>query len=320
MSDKGKSPIYTTQEEYDREVEQLRGLDAELVALQDTLAEYQTQFATAEGEYSKAQTEYDERWADNRQLARNVRYWQERISTFKGLQKDNENYLFWQKRSEDLRFSLTERDISRRVAQRLKPKKGYEPGRVDTYLVLAESRRSTWSGEQEKVLAQINSQRDRVNYLRDARNTLFSDIQDQRRSVASKKRVFSRVRNQIARKRIKPPPPTKNQMIALHKRWQYDSARGPGHDISVEAIATIVVGPEARKEDYERELEDALDTWFRNTQGFERLQKVEEEVLGFEATSTDEKQRSVKVEEYAWEHKIVERQLTLDNYIKGETT
>lgn len=119
--------------------------------------------------------------------------------------------------------------------------------------------------------------------------------------------------SRLSRKKVKPP---QNLLIALHKRWQYKSSRGAGHDISIEAIATIIVGPEEHKENYEDTLERALEEAMHGKPGFERLSGVTPEVLGFEERLTDQKQRGIKVEQVSWKHKIVGKQLNITDFLK----
>lgn len=109
----------------------------------------------------------------------------------------------------------------------------------------------------------------------------------------------------------------KRKLVALHKRWFYDSPRGKGHDISIELIATVVIPMNERKEDYEAELERAMKAKVLEYAGFERLEnELSSEVLGFEEVETDEEERDVRVEEVVWEHKIVEKQLRIEDYLR----
>jgi hypothetical protein len=109
----------------------------------------------------------------------------------------------------------------------------------------------------------------------------------------------------------------KNKLVALHKRWFYDSKRGRGHDISIEIIATVVIPGNENKEDYEKALEQAMKEHLYGQEGFEQLEEVlSEELLGFEEVETDEAIRGIKVEEITWDHRIVERQLDIKNFLE----
>lgn len=109
-------------------------------------------------------------------------------------------------------------------------------------------------------------------------------------------------RERISRKVIKPP--VKNKIIALHKRWSYKSPRGKHHDISIEAIATIIVPETERKEDYEDMLRDALEDYMYSISGFERLTDLSEEVVGFEEKPTDKPTRGVEIHQLEWWHAV----------------
>jgi chromosome segregation ATPase len=108
-------------------------------------------------------------------------------------------------------------------------------------------------------------------------------------------------RERIARKIVKPP---RNKIIALHKRWSYKSPRGKHHDISIEAIATIIVPETERKEDYEDMLRDALEDYMYTQPGFERLTDLSEEVVGFEEKITDLPVRGVEIHQLEWWHAV----------------
>jgi hypothetical protein len=152
--------------------------------------------------------------------------------------------------------------------------------------------------------------------LRKAQHTEKSSVDHLASRIQELEGQIQAEESRLSRKKVKPPEkPPKNLIIALHKRWQYKSSRGAGHDISIEAVATIIVGPEAHKEDYEDELERALEEAMHNQPGFERLIWVTPEVLGFEERLTDQKQRGIKVEQVSWEHKIVQRQLNITDFL-----
>lgn len=109
----------------------------------------------------------------------------------------------------------------------------------------------------------------------------------------------------------------KRKLVALHKRWFYNSPRGPGHDISIEMIATVIIPFKERKEDYEAELERAMKAKILDQAGFESLEgELEQEVLGFEEVETDEEERDVVVESIKWQHKVAEKQLRIEDYLR----
>lgn len=125
-------------------------------------------------------------------------------------------------------------------------------------------------------------------------------------------------RSRISRKTIYPPLGY-NKLLAMHKRWFYPSKRGTGHDISIEAIASMVVGAEESKEQYKELLMDFLETEMRKEHGFERLTELEERVEGFEEKLTREQPRPPRLETLEWWHKVfTSKQLDLDEFMRLE--
>jgi hypothetical protein len=119
----------------------------------------------------------------------------------------------------------------------------------------------------------------------------------------------------MARKVIKPPPP-KNKLVAMHKRWFYKSPRGTYHDVSIEGVASIIIPGTERKEDYEAMLIDALEDHMYSQPGFERLTELEERVEGFEERPTDKPIRDIRIETLEWWHKVfVGTQLKLTDFM-----
>jgi len=109
----------------------------------------------------------------------------------------------------------------------------------------------------------------------------------------------------------------KKKLIALHKRWFYDSKRGKGHDISIEGVATIIVPWEEKKEDYKSDLEKALKDKLLTYDGFERLEdELTQETVGFEEVETDEAERGVRAEQIEWAHQIITRQLDIRDFLR----
>jgi len=112
-------------------------------------------------------------------------------------------------------------------------------------------------------------------------------------------------------------PPPRNKLVALHKRWSYKSPRGNYHNISIEAVASIIISPEEKKKDHEDELREAMEDHLFSQEGFERLTELSEEVLGFEERSTDMPLRGVKVETLEYWHKIFAvNQLKIEDFLK----
>jgi len=134
------------------------------------------------------------------------------------------------------------------------------------------------------------------------REELLARAREIREAISILEEDIAYERELISRKVIKPP--VKNKIIALHKRWTYKSPRGKHHDISIEAIATIIVPETEPKENYEDTLKDALEDYMYSTPGFERLTDLSEEVVGFEEKPTDKPARGVEVHQLEWWHKI----------------
>ena len=76
-----KPPIYTTVEDYQREMKDLQNARARLDVLEKDLAASQKDLSEAEREFLHAREEYETKWRRLRQVTRNMRYWQTRIAT-----------------------------------------------------------------------------------------------------------------------------------------------------------------------------------------------------------------------------------------------
>ena len=135
------------------------------------------------------------------------------------------------------------------------------------------------------------------------REELLARAREIREAISILDEDIAYERELIARKVIKPPPP-KNKLVAMHKRWFYKSPRGTYHDISVEMCATIIIPGTERKEDYETMLIDALEDYMYSQPGFERLTDLSQEVVGFVETPTDKPVRDVEIEAIEWWHSI----------------
>jgi hypothetical protein len=123
-------------------------------------------------------------------------------------------------------------------------------------------------------------------------------------------------RELISRKVIRPPPP-KNKLVAMHKRWFYKSPRGTYHDVSIEGVASIIIPGTERKEEYEDQLKDFLEEEMYKQEGFERLTELEERVEGFEEKPTDRPVRDMRLETLEWWHRVfVGAQLKITDFMR----
>lgn len=139
------------------------------------------------------------------------------------------------------------------------------------------------------------------------------DLERWSSEIAKLRETIPREEARLQQKRRYLPP---NKMVALHKRWQYKSARGKGHDISIEGVASVIIRGDEKKEDYEETLKSALEEQLRETAGFERLADLPQEILGFEEKPTDKPVRGVEIETLEWWHKVFKlRQLRLEDFL-----
>jgi cell division septum initiation protein DivIVA len=107
-----------------------------------------------------------------------------------------------------------------------------------------------------------------------------------------------------------------NKLIALHKRWFYESPR-KGHDISIEGFVSMVIPSDEEKEDYEKLLIDTLEEHMFSQPNFERLTELDEKVEGFEEKLVDEPVRPPRVETLEWWHEVfTEPQLSLKEFME----
>ncbi|MEM2946278.1 MAG: hypothetical protein QXI87_08035 [Thermoproteota archaeon] len=156
-----------------------------------------------------------------------------------------------------------------------------------------------WQIREEPLLTRLTSLREDLTAITGRIATLRTEIATEETRLEEKRKFV-------------------NKLIALHKRWFYESPRGTYHNISIEAIATIIVPATERKEDYEDKLREAMEEHLFGKPGFERLTELSEEILGFEETYTDQKARGIVVEDLRWQHKIVkEKQLKIEDFLKG---
>jgi len=132
-------------------------------------------------------------------------------------------------------------------------------------------------------------------------------------------REIERVREELQRERERfERKVVMNKLVALHKRWYYESPRGRYHDISIEGVASIIIPPDEKKEDYEQELRSALEEHLFAQPGFERLTDLTQEVVGFQEKYTRQPTRGVEIETLEWWHKVfTQAQLRLDDFLRG---
>ena len=142
--------------------------------------------------------------------------------------------------------------------------------------------------------------------IREEIRRLDVEIEEERRRIASK----------IVKIPPPPPPPPRNKLIAMHKRWFYESPRGRHHDISIEAVASMIIPGTERKEDYEDELISFMEDEMYKKPGFERLVELKEEVVGFEERPTDMPTRGPRLETLEWWHRITPVQLSIEKFLE----
>jgi hypothetical protein len=110
-----------------------------------------------------------------------------------------------------------------------------------------------------------------------SRKTVITpELQTLRAQLEETQRKLEYERDRLERKVIA------NKLIAMHKRWVYDSPRGPYHDISIEAVASMIIDSDEPKEKYEETLKKFIEDEMYKTPGFERLTDLTEKVEGFE--------------------------------------
>ena len=111
---------------------------------------------------------------------------------------------------------------------------------------------------------------------------------------------------------------TKRKKIVLHLRWEYKSSSKKSHDLSIEGIASVVVSADADKDDYKDILKDEIKRMLTVTNSFtdELLgDYMSEQVVGWEESETDEHIRGAYAEQVVWQHKIVTKQLRVEDFI-----
>jgi DNA repair exonuclease SbcCD ATPase subunit len=109
------------------------------------------------------------------------------------------------------------------------------------------------------------------------------------------------------------------KLIAMHKRWFYESPRGKYHDISIEAVASVVVGPDEPKENYEEKLKRFMEDEMYKQPNFERLKELSERVEGFEERLVDASKfpvRGPELHTLEWWHAVFPtKQLSLEDFL-----
>jgi hypothetical protein len=148
------------------------------------------------------------------------------------------------------------------------------------------------------------------------REELLARAREIRAAITVLEEDIAYERELISRKVIRPPPP-KNKLVAMHKRWFYKSPRGTYHDISIEGVASIIIPGTERKEEYEDQLKDFLEDEMYKQEGFERLTELEEKVEGFEEKPTDRPVRPMRLETLEWWHRVfVGAQLKITDFMR----
>jgi hypothetical protein len=148
------------------------------------------------------------------------------------------------------------------------------------------------------------------------REELLARAREIRAAITVLEEDIAYERELISRKVIRPPPP-KNKLVAMHKRWFYKSPRGTYHDISIEGVASIIIPGTERKEEYEDQLKDFLEDEMYKQEGFERLTELEEKVEGFEEKPTDRPVRPMRLETLEWWHAVFTfKQLSIEDFLR----
>jgi len=175
-----KPPIYTTVEDYQREMKDLQNARARLPILEREIAVAQKELSEAEKEFLRAREEYDAKWRRLRQVTRNMRYWQTRIATltarYEGLRAIGWRYL---------------RGTQRPEYQRLR---GLLPA--------AHARLMYWTDEQTTIINEINAERPRFTYLKDVILGISETLRELRAEYNSVKANIATLEDQISRKVI----------------------------------------------------------------------------------------------------------------------
>jgi hypothetical protein len=135
-----------------------------------------------------------------------------------------------------------------------------------------------------------------------------------RRMMEETQRKLEYERERLERKVIA------NKLIAMHKRWFYDSPRGAYHDISIEAVASMVIDSDEPKEKYEKTLKEFMEDKMYEKPGFERLTDLTEEVVGFEEKLVHPRKhplRGPELHTLEWWHEIFKTaQLKITDFMR----
>lgn len=199
-----KPPIFTTFEDYQREVADLAKFEARLPLLEREIGVQENTLAALRAEFEAFRRDYDEKWRRLRQVTRNIRYWDNRLDILKKELASLQPYHSYLERSRNPSLSPVERYISGQTARRLKPR-GYTEihyQRLKGIIPIAEARRIYWTNEQTVVINQINALRDRYNYLRDNIEAVTSYIRQLRREYAGVQAAINKLKDEIPRKVI----------------------------------------------------------------------------------------------------------------------
>jgi hypothetical protein len=175
-----KPPIFTTVEDYQREMKDLQNARARLDFLEKDLAASQKELSEAEREFLHAREEYDTKWHRLRQVTRNMRYWQTRIATltvrYEGLRA-----IGW---------------------RHLKGTQRPEYQRLRGLLPAANARLLYWTDEQTTIINDINAERPRFAYLRDTIIGISDTLRERRAEYNTVRKTIADLEDTISRKVI----------------------------------------------------------------------------------------------------------------------
>jgi len=214
--------------------------------------------------------------------------------------------------------------------------------------LLEQARRARAEGREEEAAALMEEHRRlgrellRVGgYITDA---LFA-VREAARRAAALRRESGRLRGELARKVVLTPELRAlraeidslqrrveeeserlsrkvigNKLVALHKRWVYESRPGgKRHDLSIEAVASMVVDTDVPTEECEEALKAFLEDEMTATPGFERLYDVGEDVVGFEEKLVHPDEyplRGPQLHTLEWWHRVfAEPQLKITDFL-----
>jgi predicted RNase H-like nuclease (RuvC/YqgF family) len=216
--------------------------------------------------------------------------------------------------------------------------------------LLEQARRARAEGREEDAAALMEEHRRlgrellRVGgYITDARFALREAV----RRAAALRRESARLRGELARKVILTPELRAlraeidslqrrveeeserlsrkvigNKLIVLHKKWEYKDPKGrPYRNLSVEAVASIVVDSDEPKEKYEDQLKMFLEDTLNETPGFDQLYNTSEDVMGFEEKLVHPDEYPLRGPEFhrlEWWHALYKgAQLKITDFLPG---